>query len=62
MENEGRERRLRLPKYCRFALVPVLLILVVPLYIYVPVLHRRQLLKLINDTVTIAKDPRLYGA
>ena len=60
--DEVRTKPGKLSKYCRFVLVPVLMLLVVPFYIYIPVLQRQQLLNFINKTVTLAQDRSLYGA
>ena len=44
-----------LPKYARFALIPVLMILVIPFYIYIPVIQQKQILDLVNKTVQASR-------
>ena len=51
-----------LPKYCRLTLVPVLMILVIPFYIYIPHLQRQQLLRLLNETITFVRNESRHGA
>ena len=45
-----------LPKYCRLTLVPVLMILVIPFYVYIPRLQQHQILDLVNETVQAARN------
>ena len=47
---------MKLPKYCRLTLVPLLMILVVPFYIYIPQLQQQQFLDLVNETVQAVRD------
>ena len=47
---------MELPKYCRLTLVPLLMILVIPFYVYIPQLQQQQILDLVNETVQAARD------
>ena len=46
----------------RLTLVPVLMILVIPFYIFTPLLQQHQLLKLINDTVAAVRASTLNAS
>ena len=45
-----------LPDNCRFVLVPVLMILVIPFYVYIPRLQQQQLLDLVNKTIQASRN------
>ena len=51
---------MELPRYLRLTLVPVLLILVLPFYVYIPHLQRQQLLRLFNETITFVRNESLH--
>ena len=47
---------MELPKYCRLTLIPVLMILVIPFYVYIPRLQQQQLLDLVNKTIQASRN------
>ena len=50
------EVNMELPKHCRVALIPILMILVIPFYIYIPRLQQQQILDLVNETVQAVRN------
>ena len=55
---------MELPKYLRLTLIPVLMILVIPFYVYIPRLQQQQILDLVNETVNLIRNEshRHHGA
>ena len=56
------KKQLETPLLLRLTLIPVLMILVIPFYIYIPSIQQHQLLKLINETVTYVRNQTRHGA
>ena len=50
------EVNMELPKYCRLTLIPILMILVIPFYVYIPQLQQQQILDLVNETVQAVRN------
>ena len=50
------ERPFKLPKDCHLTLIPVLLIFVVPFYIWVPAIQQRHFLRILNETITLLRN------
>ena len=46
----------------RLILIPALMILVIPFYIYVPTLQQNQLLRLLNETIALARNQTRHGS
>ena len=53
---------MELPQYFRVTLIPVLMILVIPLYIYIPALQRQQILRMVNETIAFVRNETRHGA
>ena len=55
------KKQLETPLLLRLTLIPVLMILVIPFYIYIPSVQQSQLLKLINETVAYVRNQTRHG-
>ena len=53
---------MELPNKCRLTLIPVLMILVIPFYIYIPQLQQQQILRLVNETISLIRNESRHGA
>ena len=62
VNNEGMERPLKLPRDCRLTLIPILLILVIPFYVFIPTIQQKNFLRLLNETVVALTNVTRHGA
>ena len=53
---------MEVPAYVRLTFVPVLMILVIPLFVYIPAIQRQQLLRIVNESISHALTETRHGA
>ena len=56
------DKPFKLPKNCQLTLIPILLILVIPFYVFVPAIQQKNFLRLLNETVIALTNATRHGA